>query len=47
VKPASQLARADSTPASAPWARRKPKSTSVRPGAVITDRAALLATIVW
>ena len=45
--PASQLARADSSPASAPCARRKPKSTSPRPRAAMTHRAALLATIVW
>ena len=47
ANPAIHAERAASSPASAPWARRKPKSTTWRPAAACTIRAALVATAVW
>ena len=38
--PARKLARATSSPASPPWARRRPNSTSRLPAAASTQRAA-------
>ena len=46
-KPARKLDRASRMPASARCARRRPKSSSVRPPATSTQRAALAATSDW
>ena len=46
-QPAMNAARAASRPASGPWARREPNSTTGRPAAASTIRAARLATEVW
>jgi hypothetical protein len=44
--PAIQPARADIIAADGPWVRRMPKSTTARPAAAVTTRAALEATSV-